>query len=680
MDHMIEKEVAAMEKSVESQPGGDCPESETLWRAAIGLVNRDEKVSIDRHLSACEGCAQIIQKHHGQDFPSLSRTPSARYDVVNETTEFEKLLPESGAAEASGLILEKFDVVRHLGRGGSGDVYECFDKRLMRSVAVKILRAKHFNHRQIHRIQHEARLQAKINHPNFVQVFEVSESTEVPYISMELVEGGSLKSRIAEHPLSPRAAARLIATIAQAVDYAHQQGLIHRDLKPSNILLTRGPLWDQSISSTMSSSTIQTEAIPKIADFGLAKILGETSEFSQPEVMVGTPAYIAPEQVAGRTSAESTASDIYSLGLILYESLTGTQPFQADTIARTLAMVEEANPVAPRLLQRGIDKDLETICLKCMNKDPQGRYPTAIAVAEDLCRYLEGRPIKARPISTVKRLVRWSGRNRSLATAISAMILMGVSMVIGSLLFAWEQRHLKKTAEDNLRMAQISEQRALDSEKRALDAEAKAISLRQKSIPLFAMNIHGSFQLARQLLSTNTQDLTPDKHEEMKQLSIGNLKTLHHQILSDPDLVEASPILAMEILSFAAYVEIVGKNPDQAYQFFNQIIDISKRHPSHDPHQLDMQIQAGNHLAYYFLEHQNLDQGMLALEDCWGVCKQIPPHVYCSHRELEASMQMISGNYLQGLKWKKQDEQFQAVTAEIEQLRKNIAEACASSK
>ena len=260
-------------------------------------------------------------------------------------------------------------------------------------------------------------------------------------------------------------------------------------------------------------------AIPKIADFGLAKIIGETSEFSQPDVLVGTPAYIAPELISGKSSAQGPAADIYSLGVILYECLTGTRPFQADTVVQTLAMIETATPVSPRLLQPAVKRDLETICLKCLNKDPRRRYSTALALAEDLCRFLENRPIVARPASAATQLLQWSRRNRSLAIAVGASMVLAVLLVVSSLLFAWEQRKLKEIAEEKTIKAKVEE-------KRALDSEAKAMSLRNRLIPIFNENIYSANHLAFSILRLDDKNPAPDKLAKQKDLAMGLMKTL----------------------------------------------------------------------------------------------------------------------------------------------------------
>ena len=654
-------------------PASFCPEPDVLWRATAGALDQAQLEEIAEHLSNCQSCWRIIENHVQNETSFLHLQQSTQKEKESRDEGAPRLEVQQISVENSKAFRSEFEVIRHLGRGGAGDVFECVDKRLNRLVAIKILRFDRFTPEQIRRIQHEARLQARINHSNFVQVFEVSESAGVPYVTMELVAGGSLRDRIAEQPLSPRIAARLIADIAHAVDYAHRQGLIHRDLKPSNILLTKGSLADPPAGSATSRMTQIPEAIPKIADFGLAKIMGETSEFSQPDVVAGTPGYIAPEQVAGKASAQNPSSDIYSLGVILYECLTGTRPFQANTVAQTLAMIETAHPVSPRLLQPAITRDLETICLKCLSKDPQSRYSTAIALSEDLCRFLEGRPIVARPTSAVTRLLQWSRRNPTLATSIAASIVTTLLLVVSSLMFAWEQRSLKQIAEDNT-------VKAKNSERRALDSEAKAISLRNKAIPHFAESVYTTHQLATFLLRIHDEELTPAKYDDMKKLITTNVRTLHQQIFSDPELIETSPRLALEILFCAAYVERKAGNVEQSVQVLHQTVEFSRRNPSQDPRFLAVYLDSLNHLGFHYGSTGNDVKLFEIANESWAICRNIPPSLYSDNQSLKSTMFMIGKNYIGFLKSKMLEDDATSIAAEFERLQEQIAKAGTTAK
>ncbi|HEV3083361.1 MAG TPA: protein kinase, partial [Gemmataceae bacterium] len=259
---------------------------------------------------------------------------------------------------------------------------------------------------------------AGLNHPNIVQIYEVGNADGRLYFTMEFVEGGSLAQKLAGVPQPVRQAATLMSTLAEAVQVAHQHGIIHRDLKPANVLLTG-------------------EDIPKIADFGLARRMGEAAALTQSGVPLGTPSYMAPEQAGGRASAVGPVVDVYALGAILYELLTGRPPFRGESGAETVQQVLCREPVPPSRLNPRVPRDLETICLKCLRKEPERRYASATALSSDLTRFLEGRPIQARPLSPVARLGRWCRRNPTSA-ALLATALASVGLAIGGGL--WMER------------------------------------------------------------------------------------------------------------------------------------------------------------------------------------------------------------------------------------------------
>jgi serine/threonine protein kinase len=283
--------------------------------------------------------------------------------------------PQQGAdAPRSPKMFGDYELLEEIGRGGMGLVYKAYQRSLDRTVALKmILRGELATPEDLARFQTEAQAAAHLEHPNIVPVYDAGAHEGQAYFSMRLVEGQTLAALLARGPLHPRDAARYLAAISRAVHYAHEHGILHRDLKPSNILL-------------------DGDDRPHITDFGLAKRVSGAAAAGRTATgaIVGTPAYMAPEQVSNRRGTPSPVSDVYSLGVILYEMLTGRPPFQAPTPVDTLLLVLDQDPVRPRLLNPGVDADLEMICLKCIQKEPELRYRSARALADDLDAYLQG--------------------------------------------------------------------------------------------------------------------------------------------------------------------------------------------------------------------------------------------------------------------------------------------------
>jgi serine/threonine protein kinase len=362
-----------------------------------------------------------------------------------------------------------YQIIRLLGRGGMGVVYEAEDLRLRRRVAVKMLQPGIWGAEDdLPRLQAEAEIIARLHHPQIVQIFECGQYQGQPFLTLELVRGESLAHYLAGRPQTPREAAALVTTLARAVHYAHQQGVIHRDLKPGNILLAvvrqQGSVGskDQPPANRAMGNGPLATAQPKITDFGLAKCLDAEAHLTQSGVAIGTPSYMAPEQAMGAKTAPAPAADIYSLGAILYEMLTGRPPFQAPTPLDTVLMVRYEEPVPPRQLQPKLPRDLETICLHCLQKEPQRRYASAAELADDLDCFLQGQPIRARPVGALGKVFRWCRREPRTALLLGLLLtVLGISLAVISHLY-WQSEQLRS----------LAEQRQRDSERHFRQARA----------------------------------------------------------------------------------------------------------------------------------------------------------------------------------------------------------------
>jgi serine/threonine protein kinase len=276
-------------------------------------------------------------------------------------------------------VVPGYEVLEELGRGGMGVVYKAQQVSLNRPVALKMIRDSALaSPEQLTRLRTEANAAARLQHPHIVQIYDLYQHNGLPFYAMEYVPGGTLAQGLQRQPQPPRRAAELVEKLARAVHYAHQQGIIHRDLKPANVL-------------------IAPDGTPKISDFGLAKQLDARSGMTPSSAIVGTPSYMAPEQASGKSKDIGPATDVYALGALLYEALTGRPPFEGESILATLDQVRFQEPVPPTQVQPDVPADLEEVCLRCLQKEPERRYPSAAALAEDLQRFLEGRPVSSPP-------------------------------------------------------------------------------------------------------------------------------------------------------------------------------------------------------------------------------------------------------------------------------------------
>ncbi|MBV09068.1 MAG: hypothetical protein CMN21_07605 [Rubinisphaera sp.] len=381
-------------------------------------------------------------------------------------------VPQSAKAPLIGSTVQYFgdyELLFEIARGGMGVVYKARQVRLNRVVALKMILAGQFaGSADVQRFQSEAEAAAQLDHPGIVPIFEVGEHGGHHFFSMGFVEGNSLAHEIADGPLPPREAAEIVRRIADAVQFAHEKGVVHRDLKPANILIDR-------------------DGVPRVTDFGLAKRIEGESNLTATGQILGTPSYMPPEQAAGRIDDVQEAADVYSLGAVLYATLTGRPPFQADNPLDTLMQVLDREPVTPRSLNPKVPLDLETICLKCLEKDRHRRYQSAHHLCAELQRFLNGEPILARPISRTARLGRWFQRNPVIGLLLTAI---AISLVAGTTISTWfaiqshhaaiAERDARKDAEEKQQLAErlVIEKTALADAERIANERINRINTR----------------------------------------------------------------------------------------------------------------------------------------------------------------------------------------------------------
>lgn len=461
-----------------------CPAKEELRDFVLGRSSDETSHSIEAHLSSCQICLESLADLEASDsFVEVVRGGASHSTVVanvgaelinrlcslrlalrsNEQETplgqrallegFEHSLDLPISTDAAGELsrIGSFRLQKVLGHGGMGIVYKAEQLRPRRSVALKMIRRGPWASRErLDRFRGESEILARTRHPNIVQVFEVGEHDGQPFFTMEYAAGGSLANKLATAPLAPQEAADLLQTLSRAVHAAHGYGIVHRDLKPSNIL-------------------VAADGTHLIGDFGLAKQLdggvgGGTwqADATETGVILGTPSYMAPEQAGTPGTTIGPAADVYSLGAILYECLSGRPPFKAASVLETLEQLRSQEPVPVRSLYPGLPRDLETICLKCLQKDPRRRYTSAADLADDLKRFVDGKPILARPIRAWERTWKWAKRSPAAAGLFLVSCLAVVGVVLGILVHNSQLKSALDAARQNAEKAQRQQKLAQD--------------------------------------------------------------------------------------------------------------------------------------------------------------------------------------------------------------------------
>jgi serine/threonine protein kinase len=449
-----------------------CPSDASLAGLLAETLSSATRDALARHVERCAFCQEQLARLAGSHDPERWR-PAGHLDRgsraeeatmrrlkcrrsrlrLADPTEAATLVahsshavtPGRNAADGERPTVTGYEILGELGRGGMGVVYQARQLGLQRTVALKmVLSGNHTGPKELARFRAEAAAIARLQHPNIVQIYDVGEAAGRPYFALEFVAGGNLAQYVQGTPQPVRPAAQFVDTLARAVHAAHASGVIHRDLKPANILLgdgregTRGDSRDFSRLAPRLASVV-----PKITDFSLAKCAGGTgagANLRGPTVtgdVLGTPNYMAPEQAMASCQPVGPAADIYALGAILYELLTGRPPFIGESPLATVLQVLDNDPVSVTTLQPRVPRDLETICLKCLRKDPRQRYGSALELAEDLQRFLRDEPVRARPVRAVEKVRRWVRRHPAPAGLLAAGLLApAVALVTMSLLSA----------------------------------------------------------------------------------------------------------------------------------------------------------------------------------------------------------------------------------------------------
>ena len=401
--------MAEIRQVQEGESAGDFP---AMIRVIRICRNCGAKILSDAPQGLCTGCVLEAAIGVGAGCCSRGRRPR-RCEPIFVATNANAAPKNKKSARAAELLgeLGDYELLEEIGRGGQGVVFRARQKSLNRIVALKVIRLGQWASKvHLKRFRLEAEAAASLEHPGIVPIHEVGERDGSCYFSMKFIEGGQLDEVVRRTPMSIRQAAELIAKVARTVHYAHEHGILHRDIKPGNILL-------------------DAKGEPHLTDFGLARLVESESSVTQTLDVLGTPSYMAPEQAVGNNEAISSVTDVYGLGAVLYQLLTGQPPFAGGATYETIKLLLDTEPKQPRLLNQKIDHDLSTICLKCLEKDPKRRYPSALAFAEDLERWLKHEPIQARHTGVFARGKKWVRRNPT--SALLAASLLVLATVVG---------------------------------------------------------------------------------------------------------------------------------------------------------------------------------------------------------------------------------------------------------
>jgi len=613
----------------------DCPDRDDLERLLFGAMPDLEMDVLEGHVAQCPDCLRVIRTLEPDDALVATVRAGGRIGSIPRDEVDKDLIgrlcrlvpsvatgppsdattaPDRAAAPATaeGLAdwleppaepdelgrIGPYGILRVLGSGGVGIVFAARQGRPRRVVALKMILSDPRSGRQrLERFRNESDILARLRHPNIVQVHEVGEHRGRPFFTMEYVEGGSLAAKLAGAPLPARTAAELTQALAQTVQNAHAHDIVHRDLKPSNVLLA-------------------ADGTPRIADFGLAKTLSDDADARGVErtatgVILGTPGYMAPEQAAGEHQGTGPPADVYALGAILYECLTGRPPFRGETPLDTLDMVRSTAPVRPSVLNPRVDHDLETICLKCLEKEPKSRYRTAEELAKDLERYLAGKPILARPLGPVVKGWRWA-RRRPAGAALVVLILVSIVALFAGIV--WHNRTLRAAADRERRQAQEALRQEGIADRERDSAEA------QKRLSGEALDV-----VTQVVVSLANLPFTPERAKEAEDQYRGAIDLCERLLVLSPHDPSYESVLARLSLGLANLLNATGriKDAELAYRRAVSIVErLAKDFPKNTGHRL-FHAQSVNELGLLLLTTARRSEAKQAFARALGTAEEL---------------------------------------------------------